>query len=591
MPTTFWKRITRNIPELEERLFEIREEHPEWTPGEIAKILNQDFNTQLGTLSLKGWSGKITPKQVQAKIFEGYWQDSKKRETLARLWADPNTTPEKIKEAFPEHTEASLKRQAAKMGLVRGKTKISISGISKLVDIPKEVSGKVIPETSFEKPLKIKSRLGYAPKVMMINSPFVGILGELDPFKNLLSNALRLASAEKCDAVVMTGNLIYIDVLRYSNLKPFRARISGVEPDLELIDYPLGIIQEEGSPAEKLAKGEIVFIPFKMKLDHVAEMLGRYFSHRGKSIYSGPVYITFGSIEETLSVWLTNESVSIKVAQELIFTNRKLSQFKRKLKKAKNSERERLERMIADFEHYRRIFVKMTNVAEKQINLTHREMQKYIVHKLETSIPNSKVIATGKAYIEIGQAESRKKIKIVHRKDTSSFDTYLGRLIENTRKAINNGQKQPDLIVAGGTNLTNSSLPVSYNTREGITSVTITQLPTALDAQFIKKVASQGVKLGDAITKLTNSEDFHAGAMIFEWVNGIPKEHQAYSDFLTNSEIFSSKKKLQSLVRGRNKIYMELEADMHHGHRWIAYYETNSWPFLKYHNQVIHDFL
>ncbi len=288
---------------------------------------------------------------------------------------------------------------------------------------------------------------------------------------------------------------------------------------------------------------------------------------------------------------MTNESIGIKVARELIFTNLKLNELKRKLKKAANAQRKRLERMISDFEHYRRIFVKMTNVAEKQINLTHREMQKYIIHKLETSIPNSKVIATGKAYIEIGQAESRKKIEIVHRKDTSSFDTYLGRLIENTRKAINNGQKQPDLIVAGGTNLTNSSLPVSYNTREGITSVTITQLPTALDAQFIKKVASQGVKLGDAITKLTNSEDFHAGVMIFEWVNGIPKEHQAYSDFLTNSEIFGNKRKLQSLVRGRNKIYMELEADMHHGHRWIAYYETDSYPPFKYHYQVIHDFL
>lgn len=591
MPTTFWKRITRKIPELEKRLFEIKKEHPQWTPKEIAEVLNKDFGMQLATLSLKGWSGGITPKQVRAKIFKDYWENSENREKLARLWADPNTTSEKIKEVFPEYTELGLKRRAAKMGLVRGKTRISINGISKLVDIPKEVTAREIPETSFENPLKIKSHLGHAPKIMMINSPFVGILGELDPFKNLVSNALRLAEAEKCDAVVMTGNLIYIDVLRYSNLKPFRARVSGVEPDLDLIDYPLGIIQEEGSPAEKLAKGEVVFIPFKMKFDHVAEMLKRYFAYQGKPIFSGPIYITFGSIEETLSVWLTNESIGIKVAQELIFSNRKLTQLKRSVKKAKDAEKEKLERMIDDFEYYRRIFVKMSNVAEKQINLTHREMQKYIIHRLEASISNSKVISTGKAFIEIGQAGSKKKIKIVHRKDASSFDTYLGKLIENTRKAINNGQKQSDLIVAGGTNLTNSSLPVSYNTREGITSVTITQLPTALDAQFIKKVASQGVKLGDAITKLTNSEDFHSGIMIFEWVNGIPKEHQAYSGFLTNSEIFSSKKKLHSLVEDKNKIYMELEADMHQGHRWIAYYETNSFPPFKYHYQEIHDFL
>jgi len=591
MPTTFWKRIIKRLPELEERLFEIKKEHPEWTPEEIAKILNQDFNPQLGTLSLKGWSGKITPKQIQAKIFEDYWKNSEKREKLARLWSDPNVTLQEIDDAFPEHKLSTLKKRASEMGLVRGKTKISINGISKLVDIPKEVTAMKIPETSFENPLKIKSHLGHAPKIMAINSPFVGILGELDPFKNLVSNALRLAEVEKCDAVVMTGNLVYMDVLRYSNLKPFRARVSGVEPDLDLIDYPLGIIQEEGSPAEKLAKGEVVFIPFKMKFDHVAEMLRRCVTYQGKPIFSGPIYITFGTIEEALSVWLTNESISIKVARELIFTNRKLNQLRRRLKKAKKEELEKLDKMIDDFEHYRRIFVKMTNVAEKQINLTYREMQKYIIHRLEASIPNSEVIATGKAFIEIGQAESKKKIKIVHRKDASSFDTYLGKLIENTRKAINNGQKQSDLIVAGGTNLTNSSLPVSYNTREGITSVTITQLPTALDAQFIKKVASQGVKLGDAITKLTNSEDFHPGIMIFEWVNGIPKEHQAYSDFLTDSEIFSSKKKLHSLAEDKNKVYMELEADMHEGHRWIAHYETNSFPPFKRHYQVIHDFL
>ncbi len=591
MPMTFWKRITRKIPELEERLLELKREHPGWTTQELCSKLNQEFGDKLSTLSVKGWNGKISPKQVRAKIFCESWQDSEKREKLARLWADPNVTLEEIKKAFPGYKLSTLRGRASRMGLVRGRTRISMNGISKLVDIPKEVTAMKIPETSFEGPLKIKSHLGHAPKIMAINSPFVGILGELDPFKNLVSNALRLAEVEKCDAVVMTGNLVYMDVLRYSNLKPFRARVSGVEPDLDLIDYPLGIIQEEGSPAEKLAKGEVVFIPFKMKFDHVVEMLRRCVTYQGKPIFSGPIYITFGTIEETLSVWLTNESISIKVARELIFTNRKLNQLKRKRKKAKKEELEKLDKMIDDFEHYRRIFVKMTNVAEKQINLTHQEMQKYIIYKLETSIPNSEVIATGKAFIEIGQAESKKKIKIVHRKDASSFDTYLGKLIENTRKAINNGQKQPDLIVAGGTNLTNSSLPVSYNTREGITSVTITQLPTALDAQFIKKVASQGVKLGDAITKLTNSEDFHSGIMIFEWVNGIPKEHQAYSGFLTNSEIFSSKKKLHSLVEGKNKIYTELEADMHHGHRWISYYETDSYPPLKYHNQVIHDFL
>ena len=78
---------------------------------------------------------------------------------------------------------------------------------------------------------------------------------------------------------------------------------------------------------------------------------------------------------------------------------------------------------------------------------------------------------------------------------------------------------------------------------------------------------------GSPLFELVSNEDFSAGTIIFEWVDGFMRKSVCSSAFLTNTEIFKSPKKVRAAARGKNLFYYEVEGDQHQGHKFMAFYE------------------
>src|SRR3989344_4130291 len=68
-----------------------------------------------------------------------------------------------------------------------------------------------LPHLAAGKPHEINSKKG---EILILNSPLVGSLVAEDEYIDIVKNSLRLAEASKSDAVIVTGNLMYMLVQR-----------------------------------------------------------------------------------------------------------------------------------------------------------------------------------------------------------------------------------------------------------------------------------------------------------------------------------------------------------------------------------------
>jgi len=501
-----------------------------------------------------------------------------KRDRLAEMYTDSKFTVDDLLEEFVGIKWPALRKEANRLGYSWNK-----SGIA-------DVS---LPNTSLEKPFKIKSRNYNNPKIMTINSPCIGIQQDYDKHSSLFRNALRFADMSKCDAVLITGNFFYIDIIRYSNLKPMRSRIPKIKLEKDLVDYPRVVKESLGDVNERMARGDLIFLPFREKLNHVIEMIRQSFFYEEKKIFKKPIYLNFGNIEETLAAWLTNEEVHKLTVKELSRIATEISVLKKI--KAENDKNEIdnaiVIEAISQWEEYRRIYVKMSNAFDNQVHSIYNKMREFIISEIQKVADNLKFISTGTSFVQVGKNESKKIIKIVPRAQESKADTYLGKVTEKVRKSISRGKKQPNMVLVSGTNLTHTSLTISRKKKDKPETVTVAQLPTAVDSVMLKDILSRGIKKGNILFELVSNEDFSAGTIIFEWVNGFMRKTICPSIFLTNTSIFKSSKKLRASARGKNLFYYEVEGDQHHGHKFVATYEMKRSPYFKYHDQVAHDFL
>ena len=487
-----------------------------------------------------------------------------------------------------------------------------------------------LPITSFDNPYEIEIKDPEHQKIMAINTPYIGAICTDNPFKHPVKNALRYANADNIDTVILTGNSIFMDLMRYSNLKPYRSKVSGIKTDPKLVQYPDSIVKSGRSPEEQLENNKPVYVTFKERLDHVVEMARKIFRDEdGNPLYNGPIYLKFGNKEEMLSVQQTNEIVRINrnlegeyVREQLnSLANEKRSINSKIRKKIKTfiaesgintgnipqkgienlmlnnlddfekeywdmtiQERDRIDAEVQDWITYRSRVI-MSNTNDEFINLCSKTMQAYIIKELSAAIPNSRFISVGDAHLKLGS----NKIKVVYDRTTESIkDNLIGKLRMETQAAIKNGKQQPDLIIGGGLNPTYTRLMISYDTAEGHKSVTLSQLPTCLDKKLLEDIASNKVKDKEELTKIA-SEDYSTGVTIFEWIGYLPKRKILTNDFLTNEQLFSEPKKLKQVVEGRNTFYMELESDTHRGSRFTAFFSTKD--DVVYFDQVAHNFL
>ncbi|MCI0533001.1 hypothetical protein L0Y49_02155, partial [bacterium] len=379
---------------------------------------------------------------------------------------------------------------------------------------------KTSPTAPFVVPTKSKD-----PTFGVINSPLIGSLRTEEAGYNLLRNALVVAELRGYDFVFLSGNIVYVDILRYSNLKPYRSKVSGLMPDPALLYYPESV-RAERDVARLVADRKPVFLSFKHRLDHIMALMQGDFYIGGKPAFSGNILICFGKIEEALVIWQTNERVSIDVLRERQYAHARIRELSKMERNAETEEdAERIRKAIEDFRVYASL-IKMMNVSDQYINLTSDVMQRYIVYKLESMIPNAKVVSVGDTYIQAG--ERLISVQTAGTEAAALSGTQAGAVRHQTLEETKGlrGRKLPDAIIVPGMNPIYKHLMVSYRlaSRESENDDThtahIIQTPTLLDMRPYQNRKATILAQKDPITRLTSHADFDSGMVEVRWVSG-----------------------------------------------------------------------
>ncbi|MEK7607716.1 MAG: hypothetical protein AAB484_02210, partial [Patescibacteria group bacterium] len=208
-----------------------------------------------------------------------------------------------------------------------------------------------LPHLDASKPQEIISKKG---EILILNSPLIGSLVAEDEYTDIVKNSLRLAEASKCDAIVVTGNLMYMLAQRYGTRRPYKTQVSGVKIDAKKVEasYPKSVVNhpEFRSVEKRLEKGELVFMTMGQRLDHNLAMLHKAFTdEKDKPLYSGPVYVTFGKLEDELIMFYANEFLRVDLFKSRAWAQKRVYECTAKWRKEKDqAEKEEIYKELLD---------------------------------------------------------------------------------------------------------------------------------------------------------------------------------------------------------------------------------------------------
>lgn len=485
-------------------------------------------------------------------------------------------------------------------------------------DLPSQIElQKDPPRTTAAQPFRLAVKDERHAKIFLVNAPAIGTIADVDDNRRfILRNALRLGKALQVDAVLMTGNLIYVDWLRYSNLRPFRSRLSGIQAKDGITHHPPAVETESGKVSTRVKEGRVAFVTFKQRFDYVLSLVREQTLENGKPVFDGPIYISFGSIEEALAMWYANEKIALDVAMERKVAGDYIRALKSRIVRAEKAMRqgeapdieiEAAQEELKDWIVYRDLFVKMTNVIDSFTNIVSSAMRNYMIQQIENAIHGAKVVSVGDTYFEIPHAIRGPWLaQVAYEKTTDSITgEFGGRLREAMRERSKRDPRPPDIVFGGGLNPKLEYLHVPYRTRgevseyEDMRVARILQLPTLLHSSEFRDVASTFVQAKDRLTKLAMRGEFMAGLVYIEIIDGFGRV-SAYDDqYLTNPDIFggesqAAEARITESVKNPELIYCELEGDNHRGARFSAFYEdrrAKDGRLILYHDQLVFKFL
>ncbi len=213
-----------------------------------------------------------------------------------------------------------------------------------------------LPEADFQHPFKITPADPNNPRIFFINAPLIGLGDD----NEVLKRALITAQERRSDAVMIPGNLIWLDLKRYSNRKPKRAEFScELEPGL-------------------------IFRSFKDRFDILVKKLQQQFlDKKGNPYFKGKVLISLNRTEMDLVEQYTNEIIRRVVLKEQRNLNKIRGILRRELRDAiENNDYDQVTTIEKKIEAIEKelSFVIMTNTNEGYIRKIAQEMRKYNVY-------------------------------------------------------------------------------------------------------------------------------------------------------------------------------------------------------------------
>jgi len=531
---------------------------------------------------------ELSVASVRAKLAHIIWSDPHNKERLELLKGRRHIRDEDIRALFPllpppliESKLQRLKKRAENANMLHQRT-------GGLIQSPNELQPSAyLPEASLAKPFVVEG-VPENPTVMAINAPQVGLIYNADLERNVFRNALALAQAKGCDVVLITGNLIHLDLMRASRNKPYRSALSGMTVEPEVLER-LGGYDSAEEVMELLESDELVFLTLRERFETLLRGLRKIFTDDGNPIFNGKVLITFGRNEEELIYYASAEELRARVAieRERIKLEISILRQERNAKGTPDGRKEQLQQRIEELTARLKRTI-MSNVSDEAIREMGDRIGGWVIQRLQEVIPNSQVIGTGEVCLEVGG----KTIQVFQTPVDQTTDTYLGRFTANLRKRTRMPRELGDLILVGGrTVLTGACIPLRYHSKErGSTTVDVEQLPMLLDRQLLASTGRKMIKEGSPLLRLIGNEHFYTGAVIFQWVDGILRKERYGSEYLSRPDNFSAEA-LQQLVEGENVFYGYVEGDGHEGHPWVVLYPSPERPFWVRHDEACLDML
>ncbi len=416
-----------------------------------------------------------------------------------------------------------------------------------------------------DQPLVIPLRKGGSGEVTNINAPLIGsLIGDNgENYVDMTKNALRLARAASHDAVIITGGLSFVLTKRYGTTRPYQTQVSGVTLDPASVEaeYPESVKKDKrfDSIAKRMRMRKPIFISIKTRVDHVIEMIRETFcDSRGRAIYDGPVYISFGKREDELIMFFTNEILRIALFEARTWAQNTVELHRAQLKNtdSKNkSARKAIEKKIKDFKEFLDIFLTMSNISDQSINEARQIATAYLIKKYEEAIPNSKVISLGDGFVQF----DGRLIMITTNKDHEGYNGRLAKELVAKTEGYSKGRDShtiPSVMLGAGLNPLLDAKLLTYqgSDDEGDKRVClVVQLPICVDSDRFRGIVRDQNVLKDPLTKVALKGGFESGIVTLSFHPGfaLPVLRPYLSPFLKSAEIFRDAKSLKRAVSGR----------------------------------------
>ncbi len=463
----------------------------------------------------------------------------------------------------------------------------------------------VLPETTITQPYQIELPKGSNPMFFPVNAPLVGLAQDPDPVTRPLRNALWIARAWNYPLVLITGNIMHVDVTRAGKQQGFRAF------------------------ATDARESDVLFENFETRLTHRLQSLRENFvDNDGNPIFQGPILGTFGRAEDEIINYYVNQKVreTVAAAQQQIDdqvkdmreqkgelgrrckATQKLLEKQNRGQKLRDDEEERLaedleselERDLAEIIRLKaemsrlqqaRKLISQSDVSEAKKRQWFLDAQKRLIDLFEEHIPWLKIIATRNCFLQIGSFI----VRVIQNPKETTADTYAGQVQNDLRLDQKNGKRLPDAVLIAGSNVTGAYFRVNYPKSEADPKETaethIVELPMCINASFLQRLADLSVRVGPFLTRLVSTKFFTGGVAPCGWVSNIFTSHIWWDkDIAPQSpdstgmstrayRMFANPKALEGYAQHDFMFYGEFEGDMQEGGKQQAYYNVPYPPF------------
>lgn len=462
-----------------------------------------------------------------------------------------------------------------------------------------------LPQMRAENPFKVTSEKG---EILILNSPLIGSLTSKDDKEDIVRNTLRLAKVAGYDAILIPGNLMYMLTQGYGSSRPYQTQVSGIKVDPKSVQdsYPDVIVEDEKfEPVEKrLKEAKLVFMTLKVRLEQNIKMLSSAFTDKnGKPLFNGPVYITFGKLEDELVMFYTNELMRVDFFGDRAHAQKRAFECQGAWRKEKDpTKKKALYQELRKLKKWLNITLAMKNIVDESVDSKREIVTGYIIKKYEEGIPNAKVLSVGDAYIKVGSHP----IMVTTIKSAGlNIGNQTAKLAAKT-ESYSKGRKTtniPEVMLGTGLNPYMDMKLVTYQASDepgDKRSCMIIQLPMCIDSERYRDVIRNQNILRDIITRVGQSSGFESGAITLKWDDSLslPIVSMWTSDVLKNKQIFKDDDSIKDLVRAKKKehkmIYGHKEGCTHYGASDIITYPCPDDPngnTHQYHQQVTKRFL